>query len=157
MDLPHNLGRRGAASPAGRGEPGRGGVDRTHVRHLKQHELDTADRLASLGFHVVFRAPDDESTADAYVNGVRTEFKRSSSPNPDSIERRITRKRKLKGPRYVLDVTGSPSPISEVVALTRRLCDRYPHDGIASIMVIDGSTEPVTIVLVGEEVPQWPM
>jgi hypothetical protein len=157
MDRPDNPGRRSAARMAGRGEPGRGGVDRVQVRHVKQHELDTADRLASRGFHVVFRRPNDESTADAYVNGVRAEFKRSSSSNPDGIERRITRKRKLKGPRYVLDVTGSPLAINEVQVLAQRLCERYPHDGIASIMIIDGSTEPVAIEMAGEEVPQWRM
>jgi hypothetical protein len=157
MDRPDNLGRRSKAGMAGKGERGRGGVDRARVRHVKQHELDTADRLASRGFHVVFRRPNDESTADAYVNGVRAEFKWSSSSNPDSIERRITRKRKLKGPRYVLDVTGSPLTISEVALLAQRLCERYPRDGIASIMMVDGSTKPVTIEKAGEEVPQWRM
>lgn len=135
----------------------RGSVDRSQVSHLAQHEIDTANRLASLGFHVVFRQPDELSTADAFVNAVRTEFKWSSSSRPGNIKRQITRKRNLKGPRYVLDTTHSPLPIDRVVALARQLCDEFADGQIASIMVIDQpeATGSVLMQIVGEEVPQW--
>lgn len=156
MDHPEHSERGDATGAGERSRARAGSVDRSQVRHLKQHELDTAARLARCGFHVVFRRPDDHSTADAYVNGMRTEFKRSSSGNPDSIERRIRRKRKLKGPRYVLDVTDSPLPVSKLTPLMQRLCARFRGE-ITSIMVVDGSTEPITVALAGEEVPLWRM
>ena len=137
--------------------PRRGTVDRSQVRHIAQHELDTARRLAKLGFDVVFRQPVGQHTSDAYVNGMRAEFKWSSSTNPGNVKRRISRGRKKQGPRYVLDTTESPLAIDQVVSIAQQLCDAFPDDQIATIVVIDelGISGPVLMRIAGEEVPQW--
>lgn len=57
----------------------------------------------------------------------------------------------------MLDVTDSPLPFRQVITLMQRLCTRFHDDGIASIMVLNGSTEPITVAIAGEEVPQWRM
>jgi hypothetical protein len=138
-------------------EPHRGTVDRSHVRHVAQHELDTARRLATLGFDVVFRQPMGQHTSDAYVNGMRAEFKWSSSPSSGSVKRRVSRGRKKQGPRYVLDVSESPLLIEQVVSIVQQLCDTFPDDQIATIVIIDEQSVsgPGLVRTVKEEVPQW--
>ena len=137
--------------------PGQGTVDRSQVRHVAQHELDTARRLAKLGFDVVFRQPIGQHTSDAYVNGMRAEFKWSSSTTPGNVKRRISTGRRKQGPRYVLDTSESPLVIDQVVSLAQQLCDTFRDDQIATIVVIDeqGMTGPVFMRTVGGEVPQW--
>jgi Contact-dependent growth inhibition CdiA C-terminal domain len=137
-------------------KPRRGSVDRSQVRHLKQHELDTARRLANRGFIVVFRQADEESTADAHVNGVRTDFKSSSSDNIRNIRRQITKRRSKQGPCYVLDITASSLVAGQVTAAMQRLCEEFAEE-IASIMVVGERGATTVIEMAGKEVPEWRM
>jgi hypothetical protein len=48
-------------------------------------------------------------------------------------------------------------PIDQVVSGAQQLCDTFPDDQIATIVIVDeqGMTGPVLMQIVGEEVPQW--
>ncbi|MEZ0365723.1 hypothetical protein ACAG26_18745 [Mycobacterium sp. pUA109] len=128
----------------------RGSVDRSRVRHVAQHELDTAARLAKFGFRVVLREADVESTADAYVNDVLADFKWSSSSRTGNIQTQVKKRRDNQGPRFIVDISSSSLAIDEVAPAMQRLCDQYP-DRIVTIMVVDR----MAMRVVGEEVPQW--
>jgi hypothetical protein len=72
--------------------PGRGSVDRSRVKHVKQHELDTAQRLADLGKDVTFvAAPGTDRVADVEINAIRWELKSPTSSNPNTIRTRLGR------------------------------------------------------------------
>jgi Contact-dependent growth inhibition CdiA C-terminal domain len=73
-------------------DPGRGRVDRSQVKHVLQHELDTAERLADLGELVTFiPAPGTVRVADVEKNGVRWELKSPISSSRNTIVTRLGR------------------------------------------------------------------
>lgn len=103
------------------------------------------------GYDVVFRQPDRDSTADAYVQNVRSDLKTTKSDSLSNIKRQVTRKRRKQGPNFVLDISDSPLPLADVAGAMQNLCDEYPDDEIASMMIVDGAV----VVLAGREVPEW--
>lgn len=144
-------------APAAADEPRRGKVDRSQVKHVLQHELDTAGRLAELGHDVTFREPvDPTKTSDAFVGGVRAEFKSPESASRNTIMKAVSKKRYKQGPRFVLDLSRSAMSLDNGEQLARDLVRQYRDDGISTIMVIEkaGDGRPQQRI-VGEEVPEW--
>lgn len=61
----------------------RGKVDRSRVpTGLKQHELDTVQRIANRGHDVTFIPPHDTKTADVTIDGQPWELKSVTGANP---------------------------------------------------------------------------
>jgi hypothetical protein len=120
-------------------EPRRGSVDRGRVKHVRQHELDTAHRLAELGEDVVFvAAPGTDRVADIEMGGVLWEMKSPTSSNPNTIKTRLGRGAAQAG-NIVLDLARTPITVGEAIAIAERTIDRYPQ--IEVIRIIGRETE----------------
>lgn len=66
--------------------PRRGKVDRSKVKHIYQHELDTAGRLADLGEDVIFIPAANSPRPDARLSdGNSYEFKSPNGGNRNTI------------------------------------------------------------------------
>lgn len=122
------------ASSAGPGElagsGGTGSVDRSQVPHLRQHELDTAERLALRGHHVVFvPATGVGPTADATIDGQTWEIKSISGSSDDAVARNL-RRAKRQSTSVVLDVTDSSLTDDQVKALVEHYGRRYNLDQV---------------------------
>ncbi|MGD7789594.1 hypothetical protein ACQCX2_14855 [Propionibacteriaceae bacterium Y1700] len=101
-----------------------GTVDRSQVRNLYQHELDTAARLAKHGHDVTFlpRRGTDRSP-DALIDGRKFEFKAPEGGN-GSIGRNV-RNSAHQARRAVLDNTRSLVSDYEALRLARSAFERY--------------------------------
>ena len=130
--------------------PRRGSVDRSNVKHVIQHELDTAQRLADLGDKVVFLPAAKDAgrkNPDVMINDEQWELKSPESTKPNTILRRLTRGRQ-QSPRMVLDLARTDIPIEQAIDIARQALARYPE--IESIRVIGRVTavgEPLDITL----------
>lgn len=120
-------------------EPRRGSVDRSRVpTGVKQHELDTAQRLADRGDDVVFTpASGVGKSADVMIDGQVWELKSVTGASPDAVARNI-RRASDQAPRTILDLTDSP--ISDDVAklLTEHYAKRYNMESVRLIRGFDG-------------------
>lgn len=123
-------------------EPGR--VDRSKVRNVLQHELDTANRVARLGHDVEFRPPDDASdTADVFIGTARWDFKSPTSAARGTIQKRVVQKLRTQGSNVLLDLTRSAMSFEDGIDLVDDLLRRY--DPLHAVWVIkelpDGTIE----------------
>ncbi|CAM3742554.1 CdiA C-terminal domain-containing protein [Tsukamurella ocularis] len=136
-------------------KPKRGKVDRSLVRNVKQHELDTADRIAQLGHDVTFRSTADDSkdTADVLIGGAKWDFKSPTSGSKNTIDKRVTSKIDLQGGNVVLDLSRSPMTWEDGSALVQDLLRRY--DDLQQVWLIkqEGGTGPIRSNIFGKEAP----
>ncbi len=103
-----------------------GNVDRSRVKHLKQHELNTAERLAELGHHVVFRPPTGEGReADTDINGVIWELKSPTGGSVNTITRKI-REGADQSRRVVIDIGRSTVTPDQARLGAEAALARYP-------------------------------
>lgn len=127
-----------ADAPTGPG----GSVDRSHVpRGLRQHELDTAERLAQRGHQVVFlAAAGTEKSPDATVDGEVWEFKAVFGSSPDAVARhlRAAAKQARRTRSAVLDVTGTDLTDDDVKRLVAHYGRRY---NLRAVRVIRGGSD----------------
>lgn len=113
------------------GEPaGRGRVDRSQVKHLKQHELDTADRLADLGHDVTFLPRAVIKSADVLIDGVEWELKSPIGALPASILQGLREGRK-QARRVLVVLARSPLSWDDAVAAVDAVFERY--DGVTEV------------------------
>lgn len=75
------------------GDPRRGKVDRSRVAHVRQHELDTAERLAAHGLDVEFRQESSRREADILIDGVRWELKSPEGGGAQTMRNQLRRGR----------------------------------------------------------------
>lgn len=124
----------GGQAVQGAEEPKRGTVDRSQVKHVRQHELDTADRIAELGDDVTFiPAPGDIRIADVEINGQPWELKSPTSSNPNTLTTRLGRGAD-QSPRIVFDLARTNVPTDQALDIARNAVHRYPD--IEQIRVI---------------------
>jgi hypothetical protein len=115
-------------------EPRPGSVDRNRVKHVRQHELDTAQRLAELGEDVAFvAAPGTDRVADIEIGGVRWEMKSPTSTNPNTIKTRLGRGAAQAG-NIVLDLARTPITVGEAIAIAEQAIERYPQIEVIRII-----------------------
>lgn len=120
-------------------KPRRGSVDRSRVKHVRQHELDTAQCLAELGEELVFvAAPGTDRVADIEIGGVRWEMKSPTSSNPNTIKTRLGRGAAQAG-NIVLDLARTPITVGEAIAIAEQAIERYPQ--IEVIRIIGRETQ----------------
>jgi hypothetical protein len=120
-------------------QPRRGKVDRSQARHVKQHELNTADRLADLGDDVTFIPSSGQSKRpDVLVNGVRWEFKSPVSTKRNTVMGDIYDGAK-QCPNIVLDLSRTSMPLDEALHLAGESVRTYA--GVHVVRLI-GRTTP---------------
>jgi Contact-dependent growth inhibition CdiA C-terminal domain len=123
----------------GKEGPRQGSVDRSRVKHVKQHELDTANRLAELGEDVTFiPARGTDRVADIEMNAVRWELKSPTSSNPNTIRTRLGRGA-TQAVNIVLDLARTPIAVDEAITIAEQAIERYPQ--IEVIRIIGRETE----------------
>lgn len=109
--------------------PRKGKVDRTQVKHVEQHELDTAERLALLGHNVTFRPPIAARREDVLIEGpdgaVAWEFKSPTSSSRNTIMRQITKSMGEQANRWILDINRSDISFEAAEELSSNLIGRY--------------------------------
>ncbi|MDI9900248.1 hypothetical protein QM716_10315 [Rhodococcus sp. IEGM 1409] len=109
--------------------PRKGNVDRTQVKHVEQHELDTAERLALLGHNVTFRPPIAARREDVLIEGpdgaVAWEFKSPTSSSRNTIMRQITKSMGEQANRWILDINRSDISFEAAEELSSNLIGRY--------------------------------
>lgn len=104
----------------------RGSVDRSQVRHVEQHELDSTNRLAKHGYHVEFiPTRKDVRTPDINLNGRPFEMK-SPIGGPSSVPRNLRKGRAQSG-NLVIDTTRSQVSADDAVGLAADAMRRYPE------------------------------
>ena len=120
-------------------EPRRGKVDRSRVKHVLKHELDTADRLADLGENVTFVPTADSPRPDAELaDGHRWEFKSPTGSNRNTILTKIRDAADRGKENFVLDMSRSDMPLDQVYDLAQYAVANYP--GVAKIRLIGRET-----------------
>ncbi|TQK29388.1 toxin glutamine deamidase domain-containing protein [Arthrobacter sp. SLBN-53] len=119
------------------GSDGGGGVDRSQVRRgLRQHELDTADRLARRGHMVAFIAATGAGrSADATIDGETWELKAITGASEDAIARNLRTAAK-QADAVVLDVTDSSLSEDRIKVLVAHYGRRY---NLQQVRVIRGN------------------
>ncbi len=130
----------------------RGTVDRSRVKHLEQHELDTAHRLAdNLGYDVTFRPVGATANADALLRGSHPahlfqgeqiwEFKSPKGAGPQTI-RDLLRKsdQKRQSRRVIIDLARTDLDRSEVERQIAAYFSRYQYVTKAWILLKDEQT-----------------
>ena len=128
-------------------EAHRGSVDRSPVRHVQQHELDTAQRLADLGEHVKFTpAPQTHRGADVEIGGEAWEFKSPLSNNPQTIKTLIGKARG-QAPNVVLDVARTAISTADAEAIARQALHRYPEIEVIRIIGRQTADGPLDITI----------
>jgi hypothetical protein len=121
------VGRKGdrGASPGKTPDNRRGSVDRSQVRHLKQHELDAANYLADLGHDVEFLPRSDQQGADFRIDDADIwELKSPESPIRNNVMRRITKGRGQSA-NMVLNLARTSIPTEDAKALAENIAGRY--------------------------------
>lgn len=103
-----------------------GTVDRSHVKHVQQHELDTADRLARRGHRVVFRPPDAEGvrSADVLLDGKKVELKSPLGDSRNAITQNIRDARRQSN-RVVIDLHRTDLDDEQAITWARQAFERY--------------------------------
>lgn len=120
-------------------EPRRGRVDRSQVKHVLKHELDTAGRLAALGENVTFVPIADSPRPDAELSdGRRWEFKSPTGSNRNTVLTKIRDAADRGKENFVLDMSRSAMPLDQVHDLARYAVDNY--SGVQKIRLIGRET-----------------
>lgn len=118
--------RRGHTGP-------RDSVDRTQAKHLRQHELDTAERLAALGDHVRFiPASSDARHADVEIAGIAWELKSPTSSNRNTVITRLGRGARQSA-NIVFDISRTPLSIANSIEIARDVLQRYPEVAVVRL------------------------
>ena len=115
-------------------------VDRSLVKSIEQHELDTVGRVAAQGHEVVFRLASDTAgvkTADAFIDSIEWEFKSPQGESLDSIYR-VLREGRKQSPRIVLNLARSPLGTDEVLDAFTHAMDRYADIEKVVVITKDG-------------------
>lgn len=122
----------------------RGHVDRRHVAHVHQHELDTANRLADLGENVTFIPSGHSPRPDARLSdGKQYEFKSPTGSSHKTTLDRIKRASARGKENFVLDLARNAMPIGRARDLAEYAVDTYP--------------EVQRIRIIGRETPVGPL
>lgn len=132
-------------------EPAKQGtVDRSAAKHVYQHELDTAEKLAKYGMSTVFIPPaETDATPDATLEGERWEFKKLKGASLSGIQGQI-RKARTQAGKIVLDASDSPLSREEITAKVDATIKRYNEDvregrhHIDEVIVLLPNTEAIT-------------
>lgn len=127
----------------------RGRVDRSRVRHVHQHELDTAERLADLGEDVTFIPTGRDPRADAYLSDGRPyEFKSPTGGNRNTLLSKIDQAAVDGKENFVLDLARSSMPSEDAHELAQYAAGTYP--GVQRIRIIGRDTDdgPLDITVV---------
>jgi hypothetical protein len=102
-----------------------GRVDRSQVRHVRQHELDAAYCLADLGHHVEFLPRGDQQGADFRIDDADIwELKSPKSSIRNSVMRRITKGRGQSA-NIILNLARTTIPTEDARALAENIVRRY--------------------------------
>ncbi|WP_048890665.1 hypothetical protein [Mycobacterium heckeshornense] len=144
-DRPPTKPPSGGQSVQGADEPRRGKVDRTAVRNLRQHELDTAQRLADLGDNVRFIAADAAGKApDVEISGQRWEIKSPTSSNRNTLITRLGRGAMQSG--YVIfDISRTSISVNDAISVAREALQRYAGLSVVRIIGRDIAGGPLDI------------
>jgi hypothetical protein len=129
-----------------------GRVDRSLVRHVKQHELDAANYLADLGHGVEFLPRGDQQSADFRIDDADVwELKSPASPIRNTVMRRIAKGRGQSA-NIILDLARTSIPTEDARALAENIVGRYVD--ISRIWLIGRieAGQPLNEI-VGEEAP----
>jgi hypothetical protein len=119
-------------------------VDRSQVKHIKQHELDSANRLAELGEDVTFIPAANSPRPDiALSSGGLWEIKSPTGDNHNTILTKVRDAADRGKANFILDLARSPILTVEAMNLARYAVDNYP--GVAAIR------------LIGRHAPEWPL
>jgi hypothetical protein len=103
----------------------RGSVDRSQVRHVKQHELDAATYLADLGHKVEFLPRTDQQGADFRIDDADVwELKSPESPIRNTVMRRVTKGRGQSA-NLVLKLARTSISTEDARALAENIVGRY--------------------------------
>lgn len=133
---------------SGAEKPRRGSVDRSEVRRVRQHELDTAERLADLSENVTFIPSGHDPRPDARLSdGKSYEFKSPIGENRSTILGRLERASRRGKQNFVLDLSRSAVPLAEACDLARYAVDSYP--GVERIRLVgrEASAGPLDITI----------
>jgi hypothetical protein len=125
----------------GMGKEGRrqGSVDRSRVKHVKQHELDTAHRLAELGEDVTFIPVGRSPRPDVELSsGGRWDLKSPVSDKRNTIMGKISDAAADGKANVVLDLTRTSVVIDEALNLARESVRIYA--GLQAIRLIGRDT-----------------
>lgn len=119
----------------GQAPPAPGSVDRNRVRHVQQHELDAAERMADLGYHVVFlpcSPGQGRRTPDWLVNGRTWELKSPTGAGAATI---IQMLRRAQCPRVVIDTCRTQLTMMDALTQVDVAFRRYPR--LEAVLLID--------------------
>ena len=116
----------------------RGSVDRSEVKHVYQHELDVAAKLAELGEDVKFLPrPQNDRGADIQVGGEQWEIKSPTSSNRNTIVSRLGRG-VGQAPRLVFSLMRTTISVEDAASMAREALGKY--SGIDAIRLIGRDT-----------------
>lgn len=112
-------GKRGTARKVGT-------VDRSQVKHVLQHELDTATVLARNGHNVTFlpATPKSGKEADVLVDGVRFEMKKTTTRKLNTLSS-MTRRARRQSDRIIIDFSGNSNDLAPLLGQLVRDSSRY--------------------------------
>lgn len=126
------------------------------MKHLEQHELDTAQRLAdNLGYDVTFRAVGPTANADALLRGSHPthlfqgeqiwEFKSPKGAGPQTI-RDLLRKsdQKRQSRRVIIDLARTDLDPSEVERQVTVYFSQYKY--VAKVWILLKDEQTVVVV-----------
>lgn len=129
-------------------EPRRGSVDRAQARRVRQHELDTAQRLADLGDHITFLSdtPRRGQSADVDISGVQWELKSPTSSNPNTIRKRLG-EGAGQSPNIVFDLTRTSISVAAAAHIARDVLRRYPDVSVIRMIGRDTPAGPLDMTI----------
>ncbi|OFE16042.1 hypothetical protein BA895_20730 [Humibacillus sp. DSM 29435] len=120
-----------------------GSLDRSDVDHLKQHEIDTAERLMHAGHRIEFiHATGTGTSPDVRLDGELWEFKALSGSSTSTVVTAI-RRGGSQSSRILVDATESGLPLRDILGAVDNALLRY-----GSAPAVDGGRGTIEVVRV---------
>ncbi|MBS9535870.1 hypothetical protein KIH27_19995 [Mycobacterium sp. M1] len=117
------------------------------MKHLRQHELDTAERLADLGDDVKFiPATSDGRRADVEIDDMLWELKSPTSSNRNTITTRLGRGARQSA-NITFDISRTRISIADAMEIAEDVLRRYPEVAVIRLVGRDTQSGPLDVLI----------